>query len=143
MSYLIDSSCIFHQVHLLESDLDRKTHSLKDAEGRLADLEREYEGYKVRAASVLRKANDEAAAANHRSEVNVGGDSTGGSASNRSPEVMALERMVEALNTKIGDLGSVSEVSQFSLAGCVNPTLSIETNSHNLEYIILYQLRIY
>ena len=38
---------MFLQVHLLESDLDRKTQSLKEAEGRLADLEREYEGYKV------------------------------------------------------------------------------------------------
>ena len=96
----------FPQVHLLESDLDRKSASLKEAEGRLADLEREYEGYKVRAASVLRKANDEAAAANNRSEVNVGENS--GSGGNRSQEVKALERMVEALNTKIGDLGSVS-----------------------------------
>ena len=67
---------------------------------------------KVRAASVLRKANDEAAA-KQRSEVSVGGESNGGGSgsSNRSPEVMALERMVEALNTKIGDLGSVSQCS--------------------------------
>ena len=37
----------FAQVHLLESDLDRKSQSLKEAEERLSDLEKEYEGYKV------------------------------------------------------------------------------------------------
>ena len=59
---------------------------------------------KVRAASVLRKANDEAAAsANNRSE-----DAEVSGGGGRSQEVMALERMVEALNTKIGDLGLVS-----------------------------------
>ena len=90
---------------------------------------------KVRAASVLRKANDEAAAsANNRSDVAEVAGGGGG----RSQEVMALERMVEALNTKIGDLGSVSAVmicrpAQFSVAGCVNPTMSNETNSRNLE----------
>ena len=60
---------------------------------------------KVRAASVLRKANDEAAA---NANKNRSEDAEVSGGNNRSQEVMALERMVEALNTKIGDLGSVS-----------------------------------
>ena len=54
---------------------------------------------KVRAASVLRKAKDD-------DEVNKS-EVTGNNGGNRSQEMMALERMVEALNTKIGDLRSV------------------------------------
>ena len=51
---------------------------------------------KIRAASVLRKAKDD-------DEVNKS-DATGNKGGNRSQELIALERMVEALNTKIGDL---------------------------------------
>ena len=51
---------------------------------------------KIRAASVLRKAKDD-------DEVNKS-DFAGNNGGNRSQEVIALERMVEALNTKIGDL---------------------------------------
>ena len=50
----------------------------------------------IRAASVLRKAKDD-------DEVNKS-DVAGNNGGSRSQEVMALERMVEALNTKIGDL---------------------------------------
>ena len=88
---------------------------------------------KVRAASVLRKANDEAAAKQRSSEVSVGGDSSNGGgsgSSSRSPEVMALERMVEALNTKIGDLGSVSQCSVTIFFGSLRESYSVQRQSH-------------
>ena len=44
---MIEVKWLLFQVHLLESDLDRKAQSLKETEARLSDLEKEYEGYKV------------------------------------------------------------------------------------------------
>lgn len=75
-------------VTLLESDLDRKGQTLKDTEERLEKLEKEFDGYKVRAQSVLKKAKV--------SEPNEG--------QAKVSEVIALERVVQELNDKISEL---------------------------------------
>lgn len=77
---------------MLESDLDRKKRSFAESEDRISELEREYEGYKVRAASVLRKAKEEDANREKRG------------ADGKSQELMAIERVVESMNQKIVDM---------------------------------------
>ncbi len=80
------------QVRLLETDLDRKKRDLSGTEERLSSLEKEYEGYKVRAASVLRKAKEESR------------DGDAERQAGKEAEIKALEREVDALNQKILDM---------------------------------------
>ena len=71
----------------METDLDRKKNALSDAETKLASVEKEFAGYKIRATSVLKQAKET--------------DSQLGS---KSQEVQALERLIQSLNDKISDM---------------------------------------
>jgi chromosome segregation ATPase len=71
-------------VQLLETELDRKKKTLLETEEKLSALEKEHEGYKVRAQSVLRQAKE--------TDTKLG---------SKSQELMTLERMVQSLNEKI------------------------------------------
>ena len=70
----------------MEADLNRKDVRLKEAEDKLAHVEKDYEGYKVRAQSVLKQAKD--------MDTKLG---------TRSQEVLSLERTVQSLNEKLVD----------------------------------------
>lgn len=71
----------------MEADIDRKKKSLTEAEDKIATLTKEYESYKIRAASVLRQSKE--------SENQSG---------SKSQEVVSLERLVQSLNEKINEL---------------------------------------
>ncbi|TRY67564.1 hypothetical protein TCAL_02305 [Tigriopus californicus] len=82
-------------VNILEGEIDRKKTSLAEAEDKIATLTKDYESYKVRAASVLRQSKE--------SESQMG---------NKSQEVLSLERLVQSLNEKINELSKKIATSE-------------------------------